>query len=55
MVSINTDTGSVELDLPGGFQQEVVVELSPERQGISASRDRDSLKCRDSRVPGRVV
>lgn len=36
----NCDIGSVEMDLPGGFLQEVVFE----GQGIRAGRGYDSLK-----------
>lgn len=48
---INKETGSVDLDLPWGDLEEVVFELSPERQGIRASRGWESLRCMGSRMP----
>lgn len=54
MISVNRDTGSVELDLPGGFLQEVVLELSPEGQGIGVSRGHESFGCRHAGDPGGV-
>lgn len=55
MISVNRDTGSVELDLPGGFLQEVVLELSPEGQGIGVSRGHESFGCRHAGAPGGVL
>lgn len=46
----NCDIGSVEMDLPGGFLQEVVFE----GQGIRAGRGYDSLKCGDFMMPRKV-
>lgn len=46
----NCDICSVEIDLPGGFLQEVVFE----GQEIRAGRGYDSLKCGDFMVPRKV-